>query len=90
MHQTVAWKVEAGGENSNVRLSQIQSGICALSNYSVGRPSTSQMSLMMVFPMTRIPTPLHSVGMEGSILVRGIMLPGRLSARAIKCEASAC
>ena len=90
MHQTVAWKVEAGAESSNVRSSQIQSGLCALSNYSVGRPSTSQVSLMMTFPMTRMPTPLHNVGVEGLILVRGTMLPGRLSAGAIKCEASAC
>ena len=43
---------------------------------------------MMAFPMPRIPDLSHSVGMEGSVLVRGTMLPGRLSAGTIKSEAS--
>ena len=42
----------------------------------------------MAFPLPRIPELLHSGGMEGSILGRGTMLPGRLSAGAIKSEAS--
>ena len=40
------------------------------------------------FPVLRTPGILHSVGMEGSILVHGTMLPSRLSAGAIKSEAS--
>ena len=87
IHDPAAWK----GGNRGRKLKREVKPSLKLPMCAIGllhkMPLYFEMSLLKTCQTPRITELLYSVGIESSILVRGTMLPGRLSAGATQCEA---